>query len=167
MRTQLLNIEQVTGVDNLVEWWDVWLKDFSSDLAVRGKRWAETALTQTLLVIQQHNLKAVAEGRPTSQLTAMVMAQLGEFATLSGRIAAPALPGIPLLPAPGSSRRDLGSSGPDMEEDGFGGHPPDLAEPKRERSIEEAISSPDKADETDVRRPRRSHGHSHGHSHHH
>jgi hypothetical protein len=99
MRTQLLHIEGVTGVNNLVQWWDVWLEDFSKHLVVHAKKWANTALTDTLLVIQQHNLQAVAEGRAPSQLTAMVMAQLGEFATVYGRIALPTIPGIPLLPA--------------------------------------------------------------------
>jgi hypothetical protein len=137
-------------------------------VAVHAKKWANTALTDTLLVIQQHNLQAVAEGRAPSQLTAMVMAQLGEFATVYGRIALPTIPGIPLLPAPGGSKRDLGfSSGPDVGETGFDGHTLDPAEPQSERSDQETDSQPDTTGETDVRHPRLSHKHNHVHSHHH
>ncbi|KAI7026582.1 glycoside hydrolase family 18 protein, partial [Hortaea werneckii] len=55
MRTQFLNIEQVTGLDNLVDWWDAWLADFSIYISLRGQRWAYDALGVSLSVLQQNN----------------------------------------------------------------------------------------------------------------
>jgi hypothetical protein len=159
MRTQLFQIEQVLEYDNLMEWWDVWIADFSAEIGARGQRWANYAMTESLTIIQQGNLALIAEGKPTSQHTAMVMAQLGDFATKIKTMAAPTLPGIPLLPAPGGSKRDLGFSETSSTE-----HAED-DEAVKELPIPETEMPLDKDVPARALRHGHTHGHRHGHHH--
>lgn len=170
MRLQLLNLEQVTnGPDNLVQWWDVWLADFSDDVGSRAQAWAIEVLGQSLVVIQQ----ASAANRPTLQHTAMVKAQLGNFASQISNIYTPVVPGIPLLPAPGGRKRDLSSLYHDMEDQS--GEPPlELDVTAWERSMLEIDLHPLEVSDLDAHSSDHvhygqghRHGHGHGHRYHH
>lgn len=169
MRTQLLNIERVTLTPNLVNWWDVWIADFSDSITREGQQWAFSALQESLTVIQQADQAAVAAGEPTLQHSAMVIAQLGAFAMDIKNMLAPTLPKIPLLPAPGGSRRDLGSSEHSSIEDDQDSSPVEIEERVWGRSMGEADMQHGEDAAPDVHRPGHSHGHDREHDfgHHH
>ena len=168
MRVQLNNIENFVGIYTLVQWWDAWLADFSDHINTTGQQWAMEALQVSLLVLQQHNQAAVAAGRPTSQHTAMVLQQLGYFASDIKNMVLPVLPGLPQLPAPGSgSKRDLSF-------DDYGGMEDahlitlEVDEELWERSMREVDVQIDGHGEANMRRSSHAvdHAHGHGHSHH-
>ncbi|KAI7339705.1 hypothetical protein KC354_g17326 [Hortaea werneckii] len=161
MRTQLLNIEQTTGHQTLVNWWDAWLADFSVYISRVGQDWAYEALQESLLLIQQHNRAVVAAGLPALKHTAVVMAQLGEFATSIKHMVAPALPEIPLLPAPGGSKRDLDSEEYGSVEDIWNLPPAEVDLEVWERSMLEVVIDRESAG---PHLKRVSHGHAHAHA---
>lgn len=57
--------------------------------------------------IYDANKAAVDAGRPAAATTAMLTAQLGQFADNIKKMVAPTLPQIPLLPPPGGVKRDV------------------------------------------------------------
>jgi len=105
MRTQLQYIEQTTEIYSLVDWWDAWLADFSDTVAKNGREWAQEAFARVIQAMQDSNKAASDAGRPQAEVTAVILAQLGEWASTVSSMALPSLTSIPLLPAPGSSRK--------------------------------------------------------------
>jgi hypothetical protein len=104
MRLQLGYVEQVSGIYTLVNWWDTWFADYSKQIGANGQKWATDAIRIAVQAIYDANKAAVAAGRPTAATTAMLTAQLGQFADQIKNMVAPTLPQIPLLPPPGSKR---------------------------------------------------------------
>ena len=116
MRTQLGYIEQVTGINILVNWWDVWFADFSATIGVNAQKWANDAIRIAVQALYDANKAATDAGRPAAATTAMITAQLGQFADQIKNMVAPTLPQIPLLPPPGGRKRDELWSMEDFEE---------------------------------------------------
>lgn len=107
MRTQLGYVEKVTQIPTLVNWWDVWLADFSDTVGANGQKWAMDAIRIATQAIYDANKAAADAGRPAAATTAVLTAQLGEFADKIKTMVAPTVPQMPLLPPPGGSKRNV------------------------------------------------------------
>ncbi|KAK7915206.1 glycoside hydrolase superfamily [Apiospora marii] len=108
MRLQLGYVERVTGINILVNWWDVWFVDFSEHIGRKGQDWAEKAIGNVMRIMYESNKAATDAGRPEADITNMLREQLGSFADRIKDMRLPSLPQIPLLPPPdGGVKRDI------------------------------------------------------------